>query len=394
MPEALPSLDGGCRLPERLIQLVPRFRPDADGLGDAAMVLSDVLWRRHGVPSDFVVWQQPHPNPELPAQGGDVAASSPHRVFRLPRQRPADLANILDQFTAQVPSPVMLLHYSPYGYSREGIPVWLPGLIRGFTQRGGRVVGFFHELYPERHLFSKTLIVSGVQRRLLRRILPLCAVGITSNSDYIRRMSQLNRMGRPLVQAGVWSNVGELVEPTGLESRPRRLAIFGQHQTRGRLYEQHLTQLQKLCVHLGIAEVADIGPVGDKHEVLEAAGQMLAGKLKVYGPLPNEQVSALLAGSQAGAVNYTFDQRFKSGIVAAYQAHALPVVLFRPTGDPVPSEFDTAFPTPDRIMALPVGCVGLTALLEDASHAGFKYYRENRSYDSVLTKILPWLQVN
>ena len=78
---------GSAGLPERLIQLVPRFRPDADGLGEFALCFGDALWRKCGVRSDFVVWSPPRPEPELAVPSGEVL---PHSYYRSDtRQRKA-----------------------------------------------------------------------------------------------------------------------------------------------------------------------------------------------------------------------------------------------------------------------------------------------------------------
>ncbi len=48
-------------LPSRIIQLVARFRPDADGVGETALNLADVLLSDYGIRSDFLVFKSAGP---------------------------------------------------------------------------------------------------------------------------------------------------------------------------------------------------------------------------------------------------------------------------------------------------------------------------------------------
>jgi hypothetical protein len=172
-----------------------------------------------------------------------------------------------------------------------------------------------------------------------------------------------------------------------------RLAVFGLAPSRRRLYEQHLQVIVQLAQHLKVDEVADIGSAGDwpqlREEIAARLGEVGVG-YKVHGALPAADVGELLAHSRAGAVNYTSGMHLKSGIVGAYQAYGLPVVLFRPAADTAPA-------TPDPTYLLPQSVLdtqnGMEEILNVAGRAGFEFYRENRSYDAILNQILPWLQL-
>jgi hypothetical protein len=388
MTESTPVNSSTERLPTRLIQLVPGFRPDADGLGDCALALGDALWKLCGVPTDFVVWRLARPVPELEIPGGE---DFPHKIYRAEIQTPRSLEQLLDRTVGGEPQPVMLLHYTSYAFSSQGVAWWLPGLLRRFVQRGGKVVGFFHELYAVGRFPSKTWMSSGWQRHIFGEVLKLCTAGITSNSHYLEQMQQQNARGLPLVQSGVTSNVGELKSPLQFAGRPKRLAIFGHYLGRKRLYEQHMPLLQKLVAHLSIVEVADIGGIEEEGRVLDWVGAQLNGKFKAHGLLSADAVGSVLTNSMAGAVNYGYARRFKSGVVGAYQAYGLPVILFHQEGEPEPVESDIACPTPEQILATPREDLG--AVLERAGSAGYAFYREHRSHDSVLGKILPWLRL-
>lgn len=379
------------KMPRRLIQIIPRFRPDADGLGEFALCLGDALWRQCKVPSDFVVWSPPRPSPELPVPGSD---QFPHSILRGTNGQKSDFVRALRQAAAASERPVALLHFTPYAYSREGIAWWLPGMLRQFVNSGLRLVCFFHESYAASIFPTKTWLTSGWQRRIFRDVLNLSAAAVSSNTNYLRQMAQENRMGRPLALAGICSNVGEAAALPAPADRSQRLVIFGQHPSRERLYEQHLPLLLRVAAHLQIEEVADIGPAGDWLPLRRQVSEALARQgisFHAHGPLPPSAVGEILGHSFAGAVNYTAGLEYKSGIVGAYQAYGLPVVRFSPAGEAETSPGDPACLTPHLLLSCPARSEALTALLATSAQAGFDFYRENRSYDTVLRQLMPWI---
>lgn len=382
---------GSAGLPERLIQLVPRFRPDADGLGEFALCFGDALWRKCGVRSDFVVWSPPRPEPELAVPSGEVL---PHSYYRSDTRQRKAFGQRLREAAARSQKPVALLHYTSYAYSQEGIAWWLPGVLREFIGAGGRLVCFFHELYALGKFPNKTWFSSGLQRHIFREVLALSSAAISSNANYMEQMARENRAGRPLALAGICSNVGEAMTLPPASGRRRRLVVFGLNASRRRLYEQHLPVLLRLVAHLGIEEVADIGSLGEWPRLLEEVREQFGKsgvRFNVCGSLPAEEVGTLLAGSLAGAVNYSSGMHLKSGIVGAYQAYGLPVILFHPEGDKGPAVDDSVCLSSQTVLNRKKG---LEELLNDAGRAGFEYYRKFRSYDAVLERVLPWLRAH
>jgi hypothetical protein len=383
------SLQGSGKLPRRLIQIVPRFRPDADGLGEFSLCLGNALWQQCKIPSGFVVWSPPRATAELPIPAADF----PHCVIPAIERRRASFRKSLQQACAPAEKPIVLLHYTSYAFSTEGIAWWLPGLLREFVQDGGRIVTFFHELYASGKFPNKTWLSSGLQRHIFREILALSSAAISSNERYMREMAEDNRNHRPLALAGICSNVGEASILPPVSERLPRLAVFGLAPSRRRLYEQHLPVIVQLARHLKVDEVADIGSAGDwpqlREEIAARLGEVGVG-FKVYGALPADKVGELLAHSRAGAVNYTSGMHLKSGIVGAYQAYGLPVILFRPAADTAPAAPDPTYLLPQSVLAAQSG---MEEILNAAGRAGFEFYRENRSYDAILGQVLPWLQL-
>jgi hypothetical protein len=380
--------DPPATLRPRLLQLVPRFRPDMDGLGECALNLGNALKQFHGVASHFLV-----AHPALLGQELDASAVAPHTVTRLAAPGAVALNRELDRLVAEsAEPPVLLLHYVGYGYSREGIPLWLPGAVQRFRARGGSVVTLFHELYAHGRVPSKTFFASVLQRRIFRRLLALSDAAFTSNEVFLAQMKAQNNAHRPVSLIGICSNVGEPERPRPFAERMRRLAVFGRFATRRHLYQRHGAALLAVAHHLGIEEIADIGPVEDAKWMESNVGARFGALVRTYGALPAEAVSALLEDSMLGAVSNPYSLAGKSGVVAAYQAHAVGVLLF-PYGDEVEPHGPGSWAlSADELLALEAGLAALTERMAQAAEAGHQHYRQFRSARAMAETLLPALR--
>src|ERR1700722_4355807 len=245
--------------PARLIQLVARFRPDADGVGETALRLADVLLKDHGVPSDFLVYRPPGSERVL-----EIPDGFPHSVQRLDAAAGVSITGMLDRpISGSVAPPILLLHYASYGYSAQGMPFWLVAELKRFVDRGGRLLPLFHELYALPRFPSKTFLTSRIQRGIFRRILALSEAAFTSSEEYLETAKRDNRARRPIHLIGICSSAGEPEHPRPLATRRRRIVVFGRFATRKDVYSRYLPVLEKVARHLGIEEIADIGPVDD-----------------------------------------------------------------------------------------------------------------------------------
>jgi hypothetical protein len=109
-----------------------------------------------------------------------------------------------------------------------------------------------------------------------------------------------------------------------------------------------------------------------------------------YGTQPAAATSVLLEDSVLGVVAYRYAMRWKSGIIAAYQAHAMPVLLLphKDELEPEPPEpGDWCFST-DQLLALDPGSL---VDMQNAATAGHRSYQRFRSSHSMVETILPAL---
>ena len=365
-----------------VIQVAPQFPPDVDGLGEFALHLGNALLKQYGIVSDFIIWK-------TQKDSDTETIAKPHRVERLREQNRNAFRQALESRLHDSTAPVLLLHYTSYSYSKEGLPWWLPGVLRGFKARGGRVVCFFHELYAKGRFPNKTWMGSWLQKRTFQQILALSDAAITSNEGYFEEIRRNNNQNCPLVLTAIGSNVGELSEIVPLAKRSRRLVIFGLWVTRLRLYERHMDGIKKLVELLQIEEIADVGNIDDPAPMLMQAKSALGDRMKIYGRLPANKISALLADSLAGVANYNYSLRSKSGVVAAFQAHGVPCVLFSPV-----DESSTGPLTNECLSAAQVFATQqseLLGLLKNASETGFDNYHRKRSFDAIAKKLEPVL---
>ena len=107
--------------------------------------------------------------------------------------------------------------------------------------------------------------------------------------------------------------------------------------------------------------------------------------MKIYGRLPAQEISALLADSLVGVANYSYTLRAKSGVVAAYQAHGVPTVLFPPLGETSAGKLSDECLNVAQIFATPHAM--LNELLKSTSEAGFADYQQSRSFNASAKKI-------
>jgi hypothetical protein len=375
-------------LPARIIQVVPRFRPDADGIGETALNLADALLRDHGVHSDIAVYHPPQPAPALTIPDGFT-----HRVERVAGAGEAAFNAALNRLGAGFGAPsIMLLHYVPYGFSANGTPTWLPAALEHFVDGGGRVLTLFHELFAAPRLGTRTMLTSWLQRRIFRRVLAFSEFAFSTSEDFLEVIARNNEGRRPARLIGMCSTVGEPENPKPLSRRARRIAVFGRFASRKILYSSHLAMLNQLARHLGVEEIADIGPVEDPAWLEKEVMPTLGSPLRTYGTLDAADVSRLLGDSVAGALAYPNFLIGKSGICAAYQAHATAIVLFPVAGVQETCKHPNWPLRAGDLLSLPAETPALLERMQETATGGHRDYVRHRSVRAMCGVLFPALR--
>jgi hypothetical protein len=124
------------------------------------------------------------------------------------------------------------------------------------------------------------------------------------------------------------SNVGEPMQVRAWADREPIAVVFGGAGQRRAVYASPGDALVQWLDCAGVEHVYDIGPDVEIPVVL-------AGRpVKALGTLSVEALGSLLGGSRVGVVHYDPAFMTKSGIVAAYLAHGVPVLTLSPDTRP------------------------------------------------------------
>jgi hypothetical protein len=305
----------------RVISIIPNLPPTIDGLGDYALSLARVMSDAFSIETHFVVgnhkWQ-------------GARSIDGYSIDRINRRSQNELLKIFDRISDQQDGEITIfLNLAIYGYARWGTPFWLVSAIESYRALAPkvRIVTMFHELSnppgaPWRHMFW----TARAQLEVLRRIFDASDVVVTSNAKYADILHQLvGNPGASIELFPVASNIGEVANPKALHDRQRRLVVFGQRGSRMNAYREGQAQMAQVCQDLQIESIVDIGPTVDlPYAVIRDI------RIQSLGERSAAEVSAIMADSIAGFMQYDSSLLAKSGIFAAYSAHGLlPVVCAR-----------------------------------------------------------------
>jgi hypothetical protein len=298
---------------KQVIQIVPRFFPTLDGVGDYALNLARQMRQEIGLETSFVVcdptWTGATEIEGFPiAQVPVLSANSPIALLNGNREN--------NTLTA------VLLHYVNYGYAKRGCPFWLIDALEYWKKKTIRssLVTMFHEVYAYGFPpWTSSFWLSPIQRNLASRLARLSDRCLTSRRGYaelVYRLSQGKQLQIPTLP--VFSTVGEPEQVLPLVERSPKIVVFGACGSRRKVYQNSSTELGHACKLLKIEEIVDIGlPT-------ELSLSAIAGvPIIEMGELPPPKVSEILSHSLAGFFDYIPGYLAKSTIFAAYCAHGL-----------------------------------------------------------------------
>lgn len=290
----------------KVTQVVSKFPPDIDGIGDYAHSLAQNL-SRFDIETDFIVCN---------SSGADNSNSIRFSVLRL-------AAPTKSSFVETLPSDidVLLLHFSDYPYEPKfGSPFWLLSALKEIKkQRRIKLIVMFHE-FPYFFL-RKSLYLLPLQKYVATQLAVLADVVMTNNSATQRQLSKLSH--EPIERIAVFSNIGEPKQVPSIAERNRWLVIFGTPGRRARLYQRSISDIKNVLQLLNIEKIFDVGTSLNLN-----FSQINNIPVEELGEQPAQKVSQLMLQSLAGMAYSSDNQRLpKSGVFATYCAHGLvPVV--------------------------------------------------------------------
>jgi hypothetical protein len=290
-----------------LIQVVAQLKPERCGVSDHAILLAQELEAAFRIGTAFVVLNSTEPcNSPFP------------RVYCAPCQ----LLEACISLSKGQPG-ALLVHYSGYGYSRDGAPLILAeALERVRKSQQFRIGTYFHELYATGMPWKSAFWYTRRQKQVIRRLAhasDLIATNATFHLDWLEREAILG--GNPAVRLlPMFSNVGESLETPLLRTRRPALVVFGLADTRRKAYDL-LSSLGELLHTLGVEEIVDVGPE------FSASSELNGIPVRRMGVLPMPDLANLLSQSKFGFVKHESFCLAKSGVFAGLCAlGVIPVI--------------------------------------------------------------------
>jgi hypothetical protein len=335
-----------------LIQVVAQLKPERCGVSDHAIRLAQELESAFQIRTAFVVLNSTEP----------CAVSFP-RVYCAPSQL---LETCISLGEGQPGS--LLLHYSGYGYSRDGAPLGLAdALERVRESEQFRIATYFHELYAVGMPWKSAFWYTRRQKQIIRRLArssDLILTNLTYHLDWLQR--EAIHEGVPAARLlPTLSNVGECAKPPLFSGRRPALVVFGLADTRQKAYEK-LSTLGGLIHTLGIEEIVDVGPSFD------APSELNGTPVRRMGVLPAEELSRTISEAMFGFVKHEPFCMAKSGVLAGLCAlGAIPVVA-----EPFAEEFD-GIQDGVQVVSFATAAAAMAGGLEKCSAAAWRWYTEH-----------------
>ncbi len=293
-----------------MVIIVPGLPPNIDGLGDYAYLLAN-QFRKNGekLKIDFVVaGKSAYPYNEYDG----------YNIFTLKKKTASDLCQLLQQLD----SKLVHLHYVSYGYAKRGAPLWLyMGLKKWKGNRENVLITTFHELYaPSKRPWTSSFWNQWLQKLICKKLLVLTEHSVTSKEAYGYKLKKFCST-KKITTIPVFSNLGELITYIPLSEKKMQLVILGAAVNRNKIYNSYRQKINEVCKNLNIEKVIDIGP---------SFGRIPELNIPVIemGIMNRSDISDILGQSYAGLIgSYGGTEYFaKSGVFAAYTAHAVLVV--------------------------------------------------------------------
>jgi hypothetical protein len=338
-----------------IIQIVPRLPPAIDGVGDYAYLLAQQLRKGPEIQTRFLVCgaksdEQPSTPAPLPEDEGSCVDG--FSVYRLRERSAAELARVLSR--PGMPRTA-LLQYVGYGYEKRGCPLWLERGLRAWKRgtltpvpssgRRGQTTGakqssppaplpegegrrhlvtMFHELYASGPPWRSSFWTSPLQRWAVRCLVRLSDRCFTNRAVSAGRLASMGKHPAGSIRVlPVLSNLGESPCPLPLAARKPQMVLYDNFGRNPRTRSLAASLIRRACERMGIERLVLLGR-GDTAEWLTTGLEV-----ECVGVAAPEVASRLLAESRAGCLDYFDGYLGKSGIFAAYSAHALlPLLLF------------------------------------------------------------------
>lgn len=305
----------------KLLQILPRVPPAVCGIADHAWCLARALQEQHGIESTFL------------AAGTSSAINSTHQEFTVDVLQERSSRALLDYLDEHADDyQAILLHISPYGYQKRGVPLWLASALRRFSARAKRpiLISMFHELYASGPITSSSYWLKGMQKMVLRKIAQASDILRTNREIYATWLRAVPGLHAPAVRVmPVFSGMGEMAVPPPLSGRESAMVLFATGMHGGADATSTLMTCAKLCRKFGLDCLKVVGGAAPAEDTIEGIN------LQHLRYLPSEDATTFFSACRMAYSAYHPLYLGKSSLLAAYAAHGL-VVITRSSQDILP----------------------------------------------------------
>lgn len=307
------------------IHLTPYLPPQNSGVGDYAMLIGRRMEELGGVRCGYVA--AGHTAGSEPANGANVRNIAGACSGRVLWQAVDELRAAGGSICAESNDGrlAIVLHYSGYGYDRNGCPQWLVDALRNRPAWVGRVVTYFHELYATGRPWQRAFWYSARQRRIAAEVARFSDAILTNREQSARWLEQATgRATGSVPSLPVPSNVGEPEQPLRLEERGAIAVCFGAARFKQTYFRRDAAKVSAICAATGVRQICDLGePTNIDSSVFERHGIHVVS----IGYAAAEVVSAHLQTAKIAFADYFPAYLAKSGVFAAVAAHGVPLIM-------------------------------------------------------------------
>ena len=218
----------------------------------------------------------------------------------------------------------VLLHYSNYGFNKNGIPKQLLQQIKNWIEEKQiELFTFFHELYPPKgRPWQKSFWLQQNQKNIYQKILQLTNTAFCSNEIVFNQIKKENpSYSNTLLNIGLFSNIPVIEKNILVDNRNNKAVVFGTFGRRKEIFENIL--FTKVCSLLNINEIIEIG----EGNTANAKSNTLLN-IKYLGRLPSNKVANYLRENKFAFIAYPQHLFAKSGIFAAYAGNGNCIINF------------------------------------------------------------------
>ena len=307
------------------IHIVPQLPPAISGVGDYAVLVGSAMEDLSTASCSRYIACGHVRTEHAPARTSRDAtgACEPSRLWQEVRETAGELGHGSER-------TALIVHYSGYGYDRNGAPGWLAEALERLPRdlQDVRVVTMFHELYATSWPWRRAFWHSLRQRIVAARIARASDAIVTNREASARWLERACGLATGSVASlPITSNVGEPGEIVPWMSRARVAVMFGSARfKRPFLVGRGARNAVRLCRHLEIETLVSIGaPTEFDEKTFKSNGI----EVVQTGIISAAEISSHYRAARFALVDYFAGYYSKSGVLAAAASHGTPPVFPR-----------------------------------------------------------------